>query len=150
MDSLYLFNLILRKAREEDLEGIEKIEKSSFPKTSIWKKDLLSKKRSNFPDFFIIAEINKKIVGYIFGTPGEIESIAVAKKWRRKKIGTALLKKLITSFKKRGVKKITLHVRESNLSAISFYLKNNFKIVKKVENYYPGGESALLMETTLS
>ena len=39
---------------------------------------------------------------------------------------------------------IMLHVRESNLKAIEIYLKHDFMIISKLENYY-GKESSYLM-----
>ena len=70
----------------------------------------------------------------------EIEYIIVEDGYRKKGIGTKLLKEL----EKNNIKNITLEVRESNLGAINFYKKNDFKIETIRRNYY-GNENGYLM-----
>lgn len=143
-------NIKIRKATLKDLNEILKIGKVSF-KSNFWSKEALFKFFKNFPESFLIAQINNKIVGYIFGKirKGKIHSIAVSPKWRKKGIGTLLLKEYLSLSKNLKIKKITLHVRESNFAGVSFYKKNKFKVLKKIEKYYPDGETAFLMEITL-
>ena len=89
-------NIKIRKATLKDLNEILKIGKVSF-KSNFWSKEALFKFFKNFPESFLIAQINNKIVGYIFGKirKGKIHSIAVSPKWRKKGIGTLLLKEYL-------------------------------------------------------
>lgn len=142
-------NVKIRNATLKDLKEIFEIEKASFPKKISWNKKNLAKKLKNFPEGFFLAEIDKKIVGYIFGEKGEIQSLAVLPEWRRRGIGTFLLKTLLNFFRKTKIKNVILQVKESDSVAISFYKKNKFKIIKKIEKYYSNGEGAFLMKLTL-
>ena len=70
----------------------------------------------------------------------EINYIIVDKNYRKKGIGSSLLRQI----EKNRLKNITLEVRESNIEAINFYKKNGFKIVAIRKNYY-GSENGYLM-----
>lgn len=70
----------------------------------------------------------------------EIEYIIVEDKYRKKGIGS----KLIEEIEKSNIKNITLEVRESNFTAINFYLSNGFRIETIRKNYY-GNENGYLM-----
>lgn len=70
----------------------------------------------------------------------EIDYIIVDKNYRKKGIGSLLLKQV----EKNKLNNITLEVRESNIYAINFYKKNGFEIVAIRKNYY-GTENGYLM-----
>ena len=70
----------------------------------------------------------------------EIEYIIVSHDYRKKGIGTLLIKEL----EKNNIKNITLEVRESNSAAIEFYKKNGYKIEAIRKKYY-GNENGYLM-----
>lgn len=72
----------------------------------------------------------------------EIDYIIVDNNYRENGVATKLLNELEKNYK--NIKNITLEVRESNKSAIKFYLKNGFKEVTKRKNYYED-EDAILM-----
>ena len=74
---------------------------------------------SSEPDFFLVAELNRRIVGFVYGhesknVPNEVlrkwkatkvasvEVLAVEEKYRRRGIGTQLLNSLFQAFTKRG------------------------------------------------
>lgn len=59
--------------------------------------------------------------------------IAVLEQHRKKGIATALIEYLSSID---GISHIMVEVKETNLSAISFYQKNDFKKVRKIKNYY--------------
>src|SRR5205807_7949162 len=80
---------------------------------------------SSEPDFFLVAELNRRIVGFVYGhesknVPDEVlrkwkatkvasvEVLAVEEKYRRRGIGTQLLDSLFQAFTKRGIDTITL------------------------------------------
>lgn len=96
------------------------------------------------PDFFLVAEVDQAIVGFIYGTEsrriptevlqnwnagkvGSIETMAVEVKFRRKGIGTLLLKKLLELFKDKGIDTVTLSVPASEIAAQKLYQKFGFE-----------------------
>ena len=104
-----------------------------------------------FPEGFIVAEKNHKIVGFILGVItnrdiAKILMISVDDKFRRQKIGKELLSEFINIIKNKNLNIIELEVRIDNISAIKFYEKHNFKIVNKLTQFYQNGEDAYTMK----
>lgn len=77
-----------------------------------------------------------------------ITTIAVRPELKRKKIGEALLNRILQDCYKNEVKYITLEVRVSNTPAISLYEKYGFKSLGTRKGYYQNNnEDALIMWT---
>ena len=146
-------SLAIERFNPLNLNEILEIEKNAFEKKEAFPKEYFLEISKKWPEGFLVAKINKEIVGYAIGEKnkdlGLIVSVAVKKEWRRKGIGRKLVEKLLENFKKEGMKIIFLHVREENKEAINFYLALGFKIRELVENYYSNRENAYLMEKTL-
>jgi ribosomal-protein-alanine N-acetyltransferase len=100
--------------------------------------------------------MNGKAVGYLIGRLiqaercGELYNIGVDPRFRRNKIGNALLEEFVDFCASENFEKIYLEVRKSNETAIQFYLKNNFAVVGKRTNFYSNPtEDAILMAKAL-
>lgn len=96
--------------------------------------------------FYLYCNENSKIVGYIILYDSldslEIMKIAVNKSFRNKNIATNLIEEAIKS----SSSNILLEVRESNIAAINFYIKNGFKKISIRKNYYrSNNENAVIM-----
>lgn len=93
--------------------------------------------------------IEEMIVGYLdyslIYDRIEIDNIYVSEEYRGKKIGTELLKKLISIAENNKIINITLEVRKSNEVARHLYNKMGF-IEVAIRKYYYGDEDAILME----
>lgn len=76
----------------------------------------------------------------------EIDYIIVASEYRKCGIASKLLNFLEAKYD--NIENITLEVRENNIEAINFYLKNGFKEITKRKNYY-GNEDGILMMKNL-
>lgn len=86
-----------------------------------------------------------------FKTECDIYNIAVARRFRRHGIGGDLLRNVIWSAKKRHAASVWLEVRDSNESAIEFYLKNGFRRIYQRKNFYSNPlENAVVMKKNLS
>ena len=87
------------------------------------------------PGACLIAEEDGEIIGYLFSekktafikNAARIQTIWVAKKRRRKGVGTKLLKKCLSVMRKYGVKSVSLTAREGNKRAVSLYKNFGFK-----------------------
>jgi len=67
-------------------------------------------------------------------------TIGVTRSWRRKGLGAALLQQLRERLLAGGlVSSVYLHVQASNTTAMDFYLRHGFKVVKKEIGYYNFG-----------
>lgn len=97
--------------------------------------------------YLLKATIGEKIVGYISANildgEGEILNFCVDANYKRSGIGTKLFNELVEVA---HAKILTLEVKETNLVAIAFYLKQGFSIIAKRKNYYEGSINALVMK----
>ena len=108
----------------------------------------------NFPDGFLVAEQNHRIIGFLVGikTLGNISKIlmiAVIKNHRHKGIGSALLAQFLKEIIHYHVIKIDLEVRKQNTTAIQFYKKHGFSIIDTIPGFYQNGEDAYHMNKIL-
>ena len=77
---------------------------------------------------------------------GELLRIAVMPAYRRQGIGEQLLKSVLAHLHDRGVEKVFLEVRASNVAAQALYGKMGFQVIGKRKGYYTGNEDAVIME----
>jgi ribosomal-protein-alanine N-acetyltransferase len=80
----------------------------------------------------------------------EILNLAVGAAWRRRGIGRQLMQMAVQEAASRGVKRVFLEVRESNVVAKAFYLGLGFAQEGRRREYYRDpAEDALLLSRTL-
>lgn len=66
----------------------------------------------------------------------EILNIAVRNSFQHKGIGQMILDEIVCGLERKNIPEIWLEVRKSNVAAINFYRKNNFKMQFERKNYY--------------
>jgi [ribosomal protein S18]-alanine N-acetyltransferase len=98
-----------------------------------------------------VAERDGTATGFILSREvldeGEILNLVVVRVNRRQGEGTALGRTMMESFAARGVQRVFLEVRESNLGAIALYKRLGFRQVGRREGYYREPvEAALILE----
>ncbi|MHA1300834.1 MAG: GNAT family N-acetyltransferase [Candidatus Helarchaeota archaeon] len=97
----------------------------------------------------LVAEIEGKLVGFagilieFWNATGNIEWIAIIEEYRRRGIGSKLLKELVDYAKKKKVRKIYVDTAVDNLAAISYYIKNRFFPEAVLREFYLNGKDAL-------
>ncbi|MHA1395498.1 MAG: GNAT family N-acetyltransferase [Promethearchaeota archaeon] len=159
-------NLRILDVKKDDLFNLVDIEKEIFKKDAFGvfilneylKNNLLFQKIINengeILGFFILSELNQNETKYNFGIDdledknckiAHLDNIVLKKQYQHKKIGTYILKYILSILKKRGYSKLILEVSVANINAINFYLKNNFKQIDRIENYYSSRNDALIM-----
>lgn len=141
-------SVTIRRAIASDYSQIVKVELSSFERP--YSPELLLLLLHLHHDMFYVAMVGEEVVGYVVGAKrcdgcGHVISIAVKPEWRRRGIGTRLMTALLSTFKKKRLKKAILEVAVSNEGAIAFYRHLGFEIATVLRNYYPWGEDAYLM-----
>lgn len=122
-------DIIIRNMEEEDIEDIFKIEKQSF--STPWSRDaFLIELNENKLARYIVAEIDKKVVGYggiwFILNEGHITNIAVLRDYRGKGVGNRIIEGLIWNCIKEDIESMTLEVRKSNMVAQNLYRKYGF------------------------
>tara|TARA_Y100000768_G_scaffold250917_1_gene190612 strand:+ start:1419 stop:1871 length:453 start_codon:yes stop_codon:yes gene_type:complete len=99
----------------------------------------LIKIKNNIGKINWIIEKNKQIGFLVFFLNHEklncyIRDFFILKKYRKKEVGTLIVKKLIASCNRRSFKFIKIDIIKTNKSAIKFWKKLNFK--KNGKSYY--------------
>lgn len=144
-------NLVIDKMTLSDLNEISDNLTSDFDE--FWNSSILESELKNPFSKYIIARLNKKIVGFagVIDTVDQLEitNIVVKKAFRKKGIGNKLLEQLIKLAKENGKDKITLEVNSTNLAAIKLYEKNGFKNVGFRRKYYNNTYDANIMTLKL-
>jgi len=143
--------MIIREFKRQDLKRVLEIELASFddPYPANVLVDIY-----NLGAGFLVAQEDNIVVGYIifwirFEDEGHIISLAVDRKFYRKKIGSQLVETALEIFKKYNVKNIRLEVRKGNHKARKFYQKLGFVEKTHLFEYYEDGENAVVMERLL-
>lgn len=144
-------NLVIDKMTLSDLAEIANNLTSDFDE--FWNSSILESEIKNPLSQYIIAKINKEIVGFagVIDTVDQLEitNIVVRKDFRKKGIGNELLTELIKLAKENDKEKITLEVNNTNLAAIKLYEKNGFKNVGFRKKYYNNTYDANIMTLKL-
>ncbi len=156
-------NCIIRRCDPSDIIPVMEINLKTLPEhySDYFYESLLAE----LPEAFLVAEIEKKLVGYImckieygfsnfkklgFVKKGHVVSIAVLPDYRKKGIGRALVEESIAGVKLKKSDELYLEVRCSNNEAIKLYEKLGFVIKQRLKAYYRDGEDAYLMAIEFS
>ena len=138
----------IREMTLEDIEQVYHIEESIF--SIPWSKTSFENSIKSKDTMFIVAEKEREIVGYLglylFSEEADISNVAVKEEYRQQHVGRSLLQYILSTAKERGVKNVTLEVRETKVPAIKLYQSMGFVEAGIRKNYYKEPtENALIM-----
>ena len=99
----------------------------------------------------MVAECGERVVGFMIyelhKTKLHILNFAVHPAYRRHGVGAQMVAKLVSKLSSHRRTRITLEVRETNLSAQLFFRKQEFRAIRVLRAYYEdSGEDAFLMQ----
>lgn len=140
--------LVFRKMTGADVTAVAALDRQCFGERDAWSRaDFFY--AAKYPHCkFIVAELDGKIVACagveFFSDGAEIQSLAVAPKFRCQGIGRRLLMMLLDAVQSRGLSTVILEVRPSNTAAIKLYEDFGFQVVDRLKNFYLD-EDALVM-----
>ena len=143
--------LVLQPMTVADLPAVHRIEEASF--TSPWPDEAYrSELQANRLASYLVARAGDETIGYggiwLMVDEAHITTFAVDPRWRRQRVGEALLLALLDLAIARHAREATLEVRLSNLPARHLYEKFGFRPVGVRPRYYSdNGEDALIMTT---
>lgn len=156
-------NCVIRRCDPSDIIPVMEINFKTLPEhySDYFYESLLAE----LPEAFLVAEVERKLVGYImckieygfsnfkklgFVKKGHVVSVAVLLEHRKKGIGRALIEEAIAGVKLKKSDELYLEVRCSNTEAIRLYEKLGFVIKQRLKAYYRDGEDAYLMAIEFS
>ncbi len=119
---------MIRRMEAGDLDQVSANEAACF--SMPWSRqafcDLLNKKEA----IYLVAEVDGRIVGHCgvieIAGEGEIMNVAIHPGYRNRKIGKAMLTRLLEEGERAGITAFTLEVRAGNLPAVHLYEQAGF------------------------
>ena len=147
-----MMKIKIEPMQKSQIEDVLKIEEQAYGEHH-WSKDsFYGELANNLAHYYCAFDLDGSLVGYAGSwqviDEAHITTIAIKPELMRKKIGEALLNKIINDCYKNEIKYITLEVRASNLAAIGLYEKYGFKSLGTRKGYYQNNnEDALIMWT---
>jgi ribosomal-protein-alanine N-acetyltransferase len=140
---------IIRPIAPEDIDVVWTIEKLCFSIPWSRQSFVLEIEKNKCARYFV-AEDSGVVVGYggvwLVVDEAHITNIAVHPLFRRRGIGRAILRALMTEAHRIGIEKMTLEVRISNKAAQGLYRKLGFIEMGVRKGYYSdNNEDALIM-----
>ena len=145
----------IRPLKPEDLDEVYAIERRSF--LWPWSRGVFIHFYRVTPHLFLVAIADGRVIGYVMGEMeeddgvkvGHVVNIAVHEAYRRRGIGTRLMREIERIFRELGAEKVRLEVREGNEGAKAFYKHLGYRETGMLKRYY-WGLTALKMEKSLS
>ncbi|NLB27320.1 MAG: GNAT family N-acetyltransferase [Bacteroidales bacterium] len=144
---------IIRAADDDDLDFLERLEKSCFPDFQQSTKSKINYSLRSPFQRVLIAEIHdeskKTAVGsvtlYLYPKTIRIFSIATLPEFQNRGIGKRLLEHVLGLGFNIKAERISLESRKSDIKLIKFYENFGFKKVKELKNYYAKKEDGIRM-----
>ncbi len=140
--------LHLRKMQLADLDSIMLIEPQAFG-THHWTRENFVRELNNQIAFYLVAELNHKVIAYIGAwiviDEMHIVTLGVDPETRRQGVAEALLIALLNHASELNLRAITLEVRLSNIAAQELYAKYGFQRQGLRKNYYEDNKEAALL-----
>lgn len=104
--------------------------------------------------FLVAADASDTPVGFLLGVTqveGEARVLmfAVDRPQRTRGVGTALMTEFLSRCRGRAMRRATLEVRVSNVTAIRFYTQFRFSVTDLLRGYYSDGENGYQMAREL-
>lgn len=141
--------LVIRSLTAADLPAVGVADRLCFG-AAAWTEDAFAAELDNPVAYYRVAEVDGHLVGFIgahlVADEGHITTLCVHPAARRRRVGERLLVDVLREATRRGIRRVTLEVRESNQAARRLYEKYGFRPVGRRPGYYlDNGEDALVM-----
>ncbi|MEC1158571.1 ribosomal protein S18-alanine N-acetyltransferase [Cytobacillus horneckiae] len=146
-------SITFRLMKEQDIDDVLKVEHESF--SVPWSREAFYNEitKNQFAAYIVIEE-NGQVIGYsgtwVVTDEAHVTNVAILPQYRGRKLGEAMMKKLMEIASELGAKTMTLEVRLSNEVARKLYRKLGFQDGGIRKNYYTDNqEDALIMWVNL-
>lgn len=143
---------VIRRMTNTDVDEVVRLEALSYGEHHWSRESFFNELDNNLAHYYCAVDTEGTLLGYAGSwhivDEAHITTLSVHPNFRKKGIAQKLLFQIIDDCYKNKIKYITLEVRESNIPAISLYMKNGFKSIGTRKGYYQdNNEDALIMFT---
>jgi len=147
------FEYKIDKISLSEIPQIYQIELSCYP--TPWTMDNFTAEIATSSGFnWCIKNDNNILLGYLFSyiifDEMFITNICIHQNYHNQKIGSSLLKTILSKAATASINKVFLEVREINHFAIKLYISNGFTIDCVKKNFYTNGDTAIFMHLDLN
>ncbi|MFX4272303.1 ribosomal protein S18-alanine N-acetyltransferase [Propionibacteriaceae bacterium Y1685] len=142
--------MIIRPAREADLDPVLDWEEASFERGERWSRASWAGELAAEDRDVLIADLDGVPVGVItvqtVFPSSDLHRVVVGPEWRRRGVARALVRAGVDAVRNRGARKMLLEVRYDNEPAIELYGRYGFEQLTVRKDYYGPGKDALIMK----
>jgi [ribosomal protein S18]-alanine N-acetyltransferase len=151
----------LRDFRKDDLETLWSIDQQCFPADIAYSRAELAAYVRQAGAITVVAQLNQPppevpagIAGFIVaharrGGVGHVITIDVLPEARRSRVGSRLLEAAEERLQAAGCRGVYLETAVDNTSALAFYKRHQYFLVKTVPRYYSNGVDAFVLQKDL-
>jgi [ribosomal protein S18]-alanine N-acetyltransferase len=144
----------IRDFKPEDFETLWHVDQECFPPGISYSQEELKVYIRRRGAFTLVAEnsADASIVGFIVahaGSAGHIITIDVMASVRRAGVGSLLLQAAEDRLRKAGSHAVGLETAVDNISALSFYKRHGYSVIRTWPRYYSTGVDALVLKKEL-
>jgi ribosomal-protein-alanine N-acetyltransferase len=145
---------VIRDFRPEDFEILWRIDQECFPPGIAYSKQELKAYIRSRGSFTLVACDSERATpkGFIVvhaGATGHIVTIDVVSSARRAGLGSLLMAAAEERLRAAGVRALGLETAVDNATALAFYKRHGFSVVRTWPRYYSNGVDALVLKKSL-
>ncbi|HYM77651.1 MAG TPA: N-acetyltransferase [Candidatus Dormibacteraeota bacterium] len=146
--------LVIRDFKPEDFEALWRMDQECFPPgISYSKQELKSYIRHKGAFTLVVTDPDKgEIHGFLIGhgaASGHIITIDVSAGARRSGVGSLLLRAAEDRLRTAGCHTVGLETAVDNVTALSFYKRHGYSVIRTWPHYYSNGVDALVLRKEL-
>jgi [ribosomal protein S18]-alanine N-acetyltransferase len=146
-------SITIRQSDSKDFPALFKLDQKCFPPGIAYSRQMLRHFLTQAGAETLVAEDNKTIVGFLLTEEnpplGHVMTLDVAEPYRRKGIGSDLLRESEANMHFRGVRTMLLETAITNEAGVAFWQRHGYRIEAVLKNYYPGHLDAYEMRKRL-
>lgn len=146
--------IAVRDYKAEDFESLWRMDQVCFPPgISYSKQELRSFIRHRGSFTLVATDAKEELQGFIVahcGATGHVVTIDVGPDTRRTGVGSLLLRAAEERMRVAGCRAIGLETAVDNVTALSFYKRHGYDVIRTWPRYYSNGVDALVLKKDLS
>ena len=144
----------IRDFKPEDFDTLWRMDQECFPPGIAYSRPELQAYQRHRRSFTLVAHETEdgKIAGFIIADnapTGHIITIDVLPAARRSGVGSKLLRAAEARLRDAGSKAVGLETAVDNVSALSFYKRHGYSVIRTWPRYYSTGVDALVLKKIL-